>query len=465
MRVTIPALAAVLTALASSPMAAQRRDLIELGAFARYTHFDPSLTFDDALGAGGYLDLFFSRRLAIEGSIATLSTKGTAPGDVSLLPIHVGLLYVAPTTSRAAPLVGIGYAHQQYRKSFSAWEDGVSGMLGLRVALGRMVAGRVAGVADYFPSPLNEGAGVSDNWDFSLQAGLGLRLGVGGGSGGGGSGGVKDSDHDGVPNAADACPQTPRGITVDGRGCPPPRDTDADGVADPDDRCPATPAGDRVDAAGCSLPKDADGDGVADANDRCPGTPAGTTVDAAGCPLDSDADGVLDTADKCPNTAAGEAVDAVGCPRPKDSDHDGVLDPADRCPGTPAGQRVDAAGCAILFSGVQRTLVLEGVNFDAGSANLTDQSHNTLDRVAAALIGNPNVRVEVGGYTDSRGGAAANLRLSQARAAAVRTYLISQGVPATQLTSRGFGAAGPIASNTTAVGRARNRRVELHRMN
>jgi OOP family OmpA-OmpF porin len=144
---------------------------------------------------------------------------------------------------------------------------------------------------------------------------------------------------------------------------------------------------------------------------------------------------------------------------------DGVANAVDRCPGTPAGQRVDALGCPVLFTGVQRSIVLEGVNFETGSANLTDQSHATLDRVAASLAAYPLLRVEVAGYTDSRGGAAINLRLSQARAEAVRAYLVSRGVAPRQLTSRGFGAGNPIASNATAAGRARNRRVELHRMN
>jgi len=251
---------------------------------------------------------------------------------------------------------------------------------------------------------------------------------------------------------------------VDFRGCPLPKDADADGVVDASDRCPGTPTGDAVDASGCTLPRDADGDGVPDAADRCPDTASGQRVDANGCPLDADGDGVADATDRCADTPAGEPVDATGCPLPKDSDRDGVLDSADRCPGTPSGQRVSAAGCPLLFIGVQRTLVLEGVNFETGSANLTDQSHNTLDRVAAALLGNPDVRVEVAGYTDNRGSAATNLRLSQARADAVRAYLVGKSVPGYQLTARGFGAANPIASNATAVGRSRNRRVELHRM-
>ena len=88
-----------------------------------------------------------------------------------------------------------------------------------------------------------------------------------------------DSDGDGVVDEADKCPNTPRGITVDARGCPP--DSDGDGVPDYLDRCPGTPPGVAVDNSGC--PFDSDGDGVADHLDKCPNTPKGATVNEAGC--------------------------------------------------------------------------------------------------------------------------------------------------------------------------------------
>lgn len=90
-----------------------------------------------------------------------------------------------------------------------------------------------------------------------------------------------------------------------------PRDSDGDGVSDDLDRCPDTPRGVKVDGKGCPL--DADGDGVADFQDKCPGTPQGIKVDARGCPVDSDGDGVTDDRDKCPATPRGEFVDADGC--------------------------------------------------------------------------------------------------------------------------------------------------------
>jgi len=88
-----------------------------------------------------------------------------------------------------------------------------------------------------------------------------------------------DSDGDGVPDDLDQCPDTPRGVKVDARGCP--LDSDGDGVPDYLDKCLGTPAGVAVDEAGCAL--DSDGDGVADHLDQCPDTPRGATVNSVGC--------------------------------------------------------------------------------------------------------------------------------------------------------------------------------------
>jgi len=272
---------------------------------------------------------------------------------------------------------------------------------------------------------------------------------------------LKDSDEDGVPDRRDDCPGTPRGAIVDERGCP--MDSDGDGVYDGLDRCPDTPRGWPVDEYGCPL--DSDGDGVPDGKDACPNTPAGALVDERGCPMDSDGDGVYDGLDKCPNTPAGAIVDADGCPL--DSDGDGVYDGLDKCPNTPEGIAVGSDGCPLaapLFVEEQKELVLEGVFFKLNSAELTLNSTEVLRQVADSLLAWPDVRMEIGGHTDSSGREQYNVELSYRRAASVRDYLISQGVPAGRLVVQGYGESDPIADNNTAEGRAKNRRVGLTRL-
>lgn len=107
------------------------------------------------------------------------------------------------------------------------------------------------------------------------------------------------------------------------------------------------------------------------------------------------------------------------------------------------------------------SITLEGVNFEYNSAQLTGDSKPVLDRVVRGLKQHADVRVELQGYTDNTGSAAYNLRLSRRRAESVRDYLVSQGVDADQLQTRGFGETHPAASNNTAEGRAKNRRVVM----
>jgi OmpA-OmpF porin, OOP family len=87
-----------------------------------------------------------------------------------------------------------------------------------------------------------------------------------------------------------------------------------------------------------------------------------------------------------------------------------------------------------------------------------------LAHVANSLAQNPDAVIEVRGYTDSQGAAETNRDLSQRRAIAVREVLVQMGVPSTRITAVGYGEEQPIADNATAEGRAKNRRVELHRV-
>ncbi|MEJ2535413.1 MAG: NnrU family protein [Gammaproteobacteria bacterium] len=230
------------------------------------------------------------------------------------------------------------------------------------------------------------------------------------------------------------------------------RDSDGDGVKDGRDKCPGTPPGTAVDEFGCAL--DDDGDGVPNSEDRCPGTPAGVKVDATGCEPDSDGDGVPDRLDKCPNTPAGAKVDANGCEL--DSDGDGVVDSRDRCPGTAPGTPVDNEGCDL-----DTAYRLEGVTFEFDSARLTAGAKERLDDAVEILKRHSDLAVEIAGHTDSVGSAEYNQGLSQRRADSVRDYLVGKGANPAMLKTRGYGESEPVADNSTAAGRAQNRRVEF----
>ena len=101
------------------------------------------------------------------------------------------------------------------------------------------------------------------------------------------------------------------------------------------------------------------------------------------------------------------------------------------------------------------------LNFATGEATILPESQEQLNNITQVLRAYPNVKVKVGGYTDSTGDAAANRRLSQARANAVRQALIANGIATNRLAAEGYGSLHPIADNSTQEGRARNRRIAL----
>lgn len=105
--------------------------------------------------------------------------------------------------------------------------------------------------------------------------------------------------------------------------------------------------------------------------------------------------------------------------------------------------------------------ILVGVNFEFNSAKITPESFPILFDVAKTLLQNPNLSIEIQGYTDNIGSEVYNKKLSQKRADAVKNYLISKGVNPNRLKSVGYGEANPIGDNNTAEGRAMNRRIEF----
>ncbi|WP_298223813.1 OmpA family protein [Flavobacterium sp.] len=287
---------------------------------------------------------------------------------------------------------------------------------------------------------------------------------------------MKDADKDGVSDSKDKCADTPPGVAVDKKGCPLDKDSDGiadyldtcpdvagtqalngcpdkdgDGVADAQDRCPDT-AGTTA-LKGCP---DADGDGVADLDDQCANTKKGSKVDAKGCVADSDSDGVADDVDRCPNAAG--IASLKGCP---DADGDGVADMDDRCPN--AKGNIDNKGCPEITKqdAVKITYIGSKIFFENNSDKLKVASLSQLDELAKILTKYEGANLVIEGHTDSNGSDAFNINLSQKRTESVKRYLVSKGIAESRLTGIGKGEAEPIADNKKALGRAKNRRVEL----
>lgn len=260
-----------------------------------------------------------------------------------------------------------------------------------------------------------------------------------------------DFDGDGIVNAVDACPKVKGAASAD--GCP---DADGDGITDAEDRCPNERG--PVALRGCP---DSDSDGLADIDDACPAE-AGPLARKGCPPKDSDGDGLIDEEDGCPTEPG--PIERKGCPI-RDTDGDGTPDELDNCPkvaGPVENQGCPAEEKQLIVITRDKLVIKEKVYFDTAKASIQKRSFKLLDQVARILSEHTEVqRVRVEGHTDSRGKHDMNVRLSQARAEAVKKYLVGKGIAETRLEAQGFGPDRPVADNGTAAGREQNRRVEF----
>ena len=236
---------------------------------------------------------------------------------------------------------------------------------------------------------------------------------------------ASDGDGDGVPDTTDACPQV-FGIAAL-RGCPD-DDPDHDGIRGSADTCP-------------TQAEDLDG-----------------FKDDDGCPeADNDGDTILDAADECPNDAGPAAT--RGCP---DSDSDAVPDQSDQCPKV-AGPP-DNGGCP-RYRSVRVTEskleLAQKIYFAFGLTRILPKSYPLLSEVVQAMKDRGRLCLRIEGHTDAVGSAEKNLKLSQGRAEAVRDFLVSNGLVATNFAPKGYGSTLPLDSNANEIGREKNRRVEF----
>jgi outer membrane protein OmpA-like peptidoglycan-associated protein len=257
--------------------------------------------------------------------------------------------------------------------------------------------------------------------------------------------GCPDQDGDGIPDYLDKCPLI-AGIELYS-GCP---DSDGDGIPDPDDECPNL-AG-ILKYNGCP---DSDGDGVPDHIDECPNIIG--LIEFQGC-LDRDGDGINDSRDRCPDLFG--VHENLGCPW-ADSDGDGVPDEADSCPLTPG--LVELKGCPDFEkddAGVMKT-AFENLEFATGKGLILSKSYPSLNALAELMKEKSGYHLFIEGHTDNIGERELNLKLSESRALAVKSYLIRKGVPSAQIHTEFYGPDRPIADNESEEGRQKNRRVEF----
>jgi outer membrane protein OmpA-like peptidoglycan-associated protein len=232
----------------------------------------------------------------------------------------------------------------------------------------------------------------------------------------------------------------------------PPKDRDSDGIIDSLDACP-----DQAGPASLNGCPDRDNDNIADKDDNCPDV-AGLAK-YKGCPIpDTDKDGINDEEDKCIDVVG--VARYMGCP-PPDTDRDGVIDEEDKCPNE-AGPASNF-GCPVIQPEVieKVNLAARNIFFATGSAKLLAKSYPSLDNVVKILLDNPSYKVDIEGHTDTTGTAEKNHVLSHDRANSVKAYLTGKGIDESRISSAGFGFERPIASNKTAAGKAKNRRVEM----
>lgn len=378
----------------------------------------------------------------------------------SQLTYGLGLSYAL--VPQKFDLVGEAYGYASLNGISTA--SPLEGLLAAKVYLASRSFFEIGGGAGLLPKSITNQGGMTGAPEFRVFLGFIFEPNLG------------DRDGDGLKDDVDKCPDDPEDFDnfEDEDGCPDP-DNDKDGILDQDDKCPNEPEtfNGYKDQDGCpdSVDLDRDGDGIPDRLDKCPDEPEDKDgfEDEDGCPdPDNDQDGILDKDDLCPNDPEDKDgfEDEDGCPDP-DNDKDRILDKDDKCPNEPETYNgyQDEDGCpdkgrVIVRKG--KLEILDKIYFETGKAIIKPISYPILDAVAATLKGNPQILViEVQGHADERGGDDYNMRLTEDRAAAVKTYLIEHGIDADRLQSHGYGETRPVCKQHTEACWSKNRRVEF----
>jgi len=410
---------ALLLAAVTSPAASQQAGAFEFGAFAQVSYFEESIGFERGSGGGGIrLGFFPVRQLELEAEGAFVPTEGRAGVNVSYIPLRARLLFNLPVGEHGAFLVGGGYARNEFRRDLDTHEDGVTGLIGVRLGLPARTSIRISTSLDYIPSPsieLYPGAIIEPdhNVNWNIQVGLGFLL-------GGGS----------YSRA---------------------------------ERREPTPVAPRPDTLAMRAQRDSMAQAARQDSLR--------VAQAARAQQDRLRDSVRMAAQRA-NAQQQALRDSINLVARQDSIRTAALRDSLRLTQNRARmaslrdslERLALRDSLRLMMATRQTrLTLRGVNFELGKAVLLPISRDILEEVARSLVANPQVRVEVAGHTDSTGSRALNERLSLSRAESVKAFLVENGVTAESAEVQGYASTQPVATNKTASGRAQNRRVELRR--
>ena len=410
-------------------------------ALTGWFHFSPGSSFSPYLRVGGGLMAYHRKTVA----------NAPAPDDKmrATLIIPVGLGFEAFVSRNLSFMLDAGVtsmANTLDLRDNSSPDGFVSGRVGIVWYPGSgdgddadgdgLTNGQERRLGTYPENPDSDGDGLPDGEEVKRYRTNPLRT---------------DSDSDGLSDADEVVKYKTDPIRFD---------SDGDGLSDGDEILKYSSDPTRVDT---------DGDGLTDGDEIL-------KLKTDPLKVDSDSDGLSDwdevksyrTDPANPDTDGDGIIDGEEVTKYKtsplkvDTDGGGMIDGAEIIRGTdPLSPKDDVVKETIILER-GKSVVMDGINFTTGNATLTRESEDILERAFTALAANPEIKLEIAGYTDNVGSKAANEKLSQRRADAVRAWFIAKGIAAGRLTARGFGMRDPIDTNATPDGRAKNRRIEFH---